>query len=431
MAAGAACRSWPVPRSTPVLARSRIDRLGSRAREVSGDLNAHAVDSVQGLGEIVAFRHVRARGEEFARQGARTTCAVRMPFLHDLTLQTALQEVATGLGGLAVVARGRGAGGAPGGSTAPSLPLLTLLAMSAFVPVWEIAQVGRQLADTLGAARRVYAVHAEPVPVTDGPGVRADERRVARPGPRDVARELRLSRPPAARARATCRFAVPRGQHRGARRARRARARPRSPASSCASGIPTRASVRLDGHDLREYGLDDLRRRIALVAQDTYLFNDTLRNNVLLARPEADGGRAGGAPSSRRRSTEFVAGAARRARHRRGRARRAALGRPAPARGHRARLPQGRAHPDPRRGDLAPRRGERAGGARRPRSARARPHDAGHRPPAVDGARRRPDHRARRRARGGDRQPRDLLARGGLYAHLVSRQLASASGAPA
>ena len=30
------------------------------------------------------------------------------------------------------------------------LPLLTLLAMSAFVPVWEIAQVGRQLADTLG-----------------------------------------------------------------------------------------------------------------------------------------------------------------------------------------------------------------------------------------------------------------------------------------
>ena len=51
------------------------------------------------------------------------------------------------------------------------LPLLTLLAMSAFVPVWEIAQVGRQLADTLGAARRVYAVHAEPVPVTDGGGI--------------------------------------------------------------------------------------------------------------------------------------------------------------------------------------------------------------------------------------------------------------------
>ena len=37
------------------------------------------------------------------------------------------------------------------------LPLLTLLAMAAFLPVSEIAQVGRQLADTLGATRRIYA----------------------------------------------------------------------------------------------------------------------------------------------------------------------------------------------------------------------------------------------------------------------------------
>jgi ATP-binding cassette subfamily C protein CydCD len=50
---------------------------------------------------------------------------------------------------------------------------------------------------------------------------------------------------------------------------------------------PDAGSIRLDGADLRDYRLDDLRRRIALVAQDTYLFNDTLRNNILLARPEA------------------------------------------------------------------------------------------------------------------------------------------------
>ena len=45
--------------------------------------------------------------------------------------------------------------------------------------------------------------------------------------------------------------------------------------------------VRMDGHDLRDYRLDQLRSRIALVAQDTYLFNDTLRANVLIARPTA------------------------------------------------------------------------------------------------------------------------------------------------
>jgi ABC-type multidrug transport system fused ATPase/permease subunit len=40
-------------------------------------------------------------------------------------------------------------------------------------------------------------------------------------------------------------------------------------------------------YDLRDYQLDDLRSRIALVAQDTYLFNDTLRQNILIANPQA------------------------------------------------------------------------------------------------------------------------------------------------
>jgi len=46
-------------------------------------------------------------------------------------------------------------------------------------------------------------------------------------------------------------------------------------------------AIRLDGVDLRDLTLDGLRGRIALVAQDTYLFNDTLEKNIRLARPEA------------------------------------------------------------------------------------------------------------------------------------------------
>ena len=33
--------------------------------------------------------------------------------------------------------------------------------------------------------------------------------------------------------------------------------------------------------------METLRAQISLVAQDTYLFNDTLRANILIARPEA------------------------------------------------------------------------------------------------------------------------------------------------
>jgi subfamily B ATP-binding cassette protein MsbA len=39
-------------------------------------------------------------------------------------------------------------------------------------------------------------------------------------------------------------------------------------------------SILLDGHDIREYRLEDLRRQISLVTQDVMLFNDTIRNNI-------------------------------------------------------------------------------------------------------------------------------------------------------
>jgi ATP-binding cassette, subfamily C, bacterial CydC len=50
---------------------------------------------------------------------------------------------------------------------------------------------------------------------------------------------------------------------------------------------PTRGVIRLDGQDIREYALADLRKLVGVVAQDTYLFNDTIRGNLLLARPDA------------------------------------------------------------------------------------------------------------------------------------------------
>jgi len=46
----------------------------------------------------------------------------------------------------------------------------------------------------------------------------------------------------------------------------------------------------MNGTDLRQYRLDDLRQQIALVSQDTYLFNDTLKSNILIARPDATEG---------------------------------------------------------------------------------------------------------------------------------------------
>ena len=49
---------------------------------------------------------------------------------------------------------------------------------------------------------------------------------------------------------------------------------------------PLRAMMDILGGSARAV-VDELRGLVALVAQDTYLFNDTLRANILIARPEA------------------------------------------------------------------------------------------------------------------------------------------------
>ncbi|WP_221208227.1 lipid A export permease/ATP-binding protein MsbA [Pseudoduganella violacea] len=46
--------------------------------------------------------------------------------------------------------------------------------------------------------------------------------------------------------------------------------------------------ILLDGVDLREYLLSDLRQQIALVSQDVVLFNDTLANNIAYGDPAPD-----------------------------------------------------------------------------------------------------------------------------------------------
>ena len=87
------------------------------------------------------------------------------------------------------------------------------------------------------------------------------------------------------------------------------------------------------------------------------------------------------------------------------RARPAAVGRPAAAAGDRARAAARLADPDPRRGDLVARRRVGDAGAGGAVDADAEPHVVRHRAPAVDGAARRRDRRARARAHRRGRAP--------------------------
>ncbi|MDP2330975.1 MAG: ABC transporter ATP-binding protein [Reyranella sp.] len=265
---------------SPFLMRKRVDRLGSQAREAAGELGAFAVDSVQGLGEIVAFQQELSRGDKLDQLSQRHI-ALRLPFFSELTLQHAILEVLTGLGGLAVVVTGAVLS-QQGALDAGLLPLMTILAMAAFLPVSEIAQIGRQLADTLGATRRVYALANEPIPVRDGPGVPAATGAAAL-----SLEKVDFTYPgQARRALSNVTFDIPAGKTvalvgtSGAGKTTTAQLLMRF-------WDPDSGRITLNGTDLKTYRLDELRGLMALVAQDTYLFNDTLRANILIARPDA------------------------------------------------------------------------------------------------------------------------------------------------
>ena len=134
------------------------------------------------------------------------------------------------------------------------------------------------------------------------------------------------------------------------------------------------------------------------MSQEIVLFNDTIAANIAygaMAGAPQRGDRARGRGGERARLHPRAAAGLR---HGRRRARHPPVRRPAAAHRDRARDPQGRADPDPRRGDLGARHRVGApdpGGARR---ADARPHDDRDRAPAVDDRALRPHRRARRRA---------------------------------
>jgi len=49
----------------------------------------------------------------------------------------------------------------------------------------------------------------------------------------------------------------------------------------------TAGHIRIDGIDVREFAVADLRRQISIVTQEPILFNETVRDNIAYGRPDA------------------------------------------------------------------------------------------------------------------------------------------------
>ena len=203
--------------------------------------------------------------------------------LSQQSLQFALIESLTGLGGLAVLTLGAWYV-SQGDIARTTLPLATLLALSSFAPVANLATVIKELAETDAAARRYFQIEDEPPAVTDGsePGLPPTDRgrhvafesvsfrynKTDRPALRDVSFQVEPGQT----------VALVGGSGAGKTTIAHLLLR---------YWDPEWGRIRIDGRDIREFGLDDLRAEIAIVAQDTYLFHDTLWNNLKIGNPES------------------------------------------------------------------------------------------------------------------------------------------------
>ena len=267
---------------SPFMAQKRSEGLGDELRSQLGDVHAHMVDSIQGMREISAFGQGPARTAEMVDNSWRFA-HFQLRFLKERAFQIGFIEGMTALGGLAVLTMGAWLM-TEGEISRPQLILSVILSVAAFAPISDIARTIKQLMETLAAARRLFVVHDEPVPVVDGPGVQAHENGLL---PAISFDHVGFSYGHGeAQALHGVSFDVEAGQtvalvgRSGAGK------------TTCANLVmrfwdPGEGHVRLSGHDLRDYELDDLRRQIALVSQDTYLFNASIRDNLRLGKIEA------------------------------------------------------------------------------------------------------------------------------------------------
>ena len=99
------CPSWPLSHTYRSGRATTWTAWGWRAREQLGEVNAHMVDGIQGMREILAFGREPDRLTEVTAEQRRYGVH-RIRFFRLLTAQRAMIEVAMGLGGIAVLGTG-------------------------------------------------------------------------------------------------------------------------------------------------------------------------------------------------------------------------------------------------------------------------------------------------------------------------------------
>ncbi len=258
-----------------------LRRYARKSQERIGDLSNVLQESFSGIEVIKSFGCEPRQIGRFHSEGERLRrIGLKRARLNEVTapllefLGAAAAALIIWYGGRRVLA----------GDTTPGefFSFLTALFML-YDPLKRVGKLNNSVQQALAAAERVFGVMAEPVAPCETGG----HRELREPVEEVEFDNVRFAYDPAkGEVIRGVSFRARRGQvvavvgESGAGKSTLLKLLPRF-------YDPTAGAVRINGVDIREYRVEDLRRCVALVTQSTFLFNDTVRSNILVGRPDA------------------------------------------------------------------------------------------------------------------------------------------------
>lgn len=242
-------------------------------------LRADLVDAVQGLPDLAAFGQEQAYFERIQATGSSYS-RTQMQLARLNGFQSGLSTFITGLGVLVMLALAIpmvNQGLLPG----VLLAVVVLGSLASFEAVQGLPQAAQLLEANLQAARRLFEIADSQPAVSDPPEP------LPRPDSADlIITDLSFAYPASPKVLQNITFHLPAGR-------KVAIVGPSGAGKSTLASLLLRfwdyseGQALLGGHDLRQYQQADVRRMFSVVGQQTYLFNASLRENLLLARPDA------------------------------------------------------------------------------------------------------------------------------------------------
>jgi ATP-binding cassette, subfamily C, bacterial CydC len=279
LAAGLLVGGLAVPAVAAMLAQ-RGSQVEAAAR---GELTSELVETLAGSDELVAFGCERQRLRGLHAADRKLVRIARRAALADGTGDALRLLVmgATVVGVLAVSVSAH----AGGNLNRVLIAMLALLALASFEAVQPLPEALRELGATLAAGRRILELTdrepsivdpEEPLPAPTPPFTVALENVRVRYAPRErpALNEFSMRLEPGKRVVLLGRSGVGK--------------------STVAHLLlrfidPERGYVTIAGEDLRRYRQEDVRRVVAVADQDAHLFSASIRDNVRIGRPDANG----------------------------------------------------------------------------------------------------------------------------------------------